>query len=748
MGNTTICGGAPQQCVDECARLQFETRSRDPDDPDCDPAGTIFNDTLQGLVGLDKEALRFASTSNLSAVRWLLSMGASTKAKDRNSTTMLHAACRSGSCLIVQELVKQGVPLDAQDSSGWTPLHIVSIMGRRDLALLLLRVRASVNVKNKKGTTPLMLCSDPGTKEVLEEFSTESKVARPHPKPFLADMLVHNPGGNNDDYTSTTCEPFFVPRLPLCRNELHRPEVTHLGLDLFRQSAGHGLAFFVATGIVHDHPTDLSQFLLKQPVDPVQLGEFLGEEFSLAQTLRLAYIHSVDVTNTGVVGALRKAFNHMRAPLDLGKIDRIVSAVAYLWWRQHDAGSWDESVQHVQDSEELDWSTVFAEDCGASGSGGGGGEPKPPKPPEELAGMRLRQAVRSVEGLRRLMFSTVMLAWNIHRAARIFPGSESPRRMSLAAWLDMNLGIEADGTNLPIHLQKSIYQTVLDHPCGNLLPAGSAISTAQDGGSGGSGSVEEEEPSPSATALAMQDSSVLVKGWASIPRGGLERHEPNLLNFAGGGMKLAQCVFSETSNSHVQQLPAGYVAGGQTMQHSAPAPADDGEAVWLSLRMSLFLFLSTSPTDAAPYAFVRLQDAVVRDVNRRGRSVVLAGRPRVQLGEERPAVPAGDLHRQPLPLCFLLADGRFQPFEAQWLELQFSSDEELEHWAREVAVACNSVDVSKRRAGGVTSAAGPSFPSMSGPPPQQPSAEVEPLDVLVEDVMADPGPFTQPAPAG
>eukprot|EP00929_Paragymnodinium_shiwhaense_P117056 TRINITY_DN8720_c0_g1_i9.p1 TRINITY_DN8720_c0_g1~~TRINITY_DN8720_c0_g1_i9.p1 ORF type:complete len:234 (-),score=24.93 TRINITY_DN8720_c0_g1_i9:94-795(-) len=78
MGNRHgVCGGgAAQHCVDECTRnLELEGRSRDADGPDCDPAGAVFNETLEDLPPLDQEALRFAGTSNLSAIRWLLAMG-------------------------------------------------------------------------------------------------------------------------------------------------------------------------------------------------------------------------------------------------------------------------------------------------------------------------------------------------------------------------------------------------------------------------------------------------------------------------------------------------------------------------------------------------------------------------------------------------------------------------------------------------------------------------------------------------
>ncbi|CAK9017887.1 Hypothetical protein SCF082_LOCUS13854 [Durusdinium trenchii] len=62
-------------------------------------------------------------------------LGANAKARDKNGTTMLHAACRSGSFLMVQELLKRDLPVDAADAAGWTPLHVAAMMGPRAFAL-------------------------------------------------------------------------------------------------------------------------------------------------------------------------------------------------------------------------------------------------------------------------------------------------------------------------------------------------------------------------------------------------------------------------------------------------------------------------------------------------------------------------------------------------------------------------------------------------------------------------------------
>jgi len=232
---------------------------------------------------------------------------------------------------------------------------------------------------------------------------------------------------NAEDYVPT-CEPFFVPRVALFHDDAHKYELLYLGLQLFSISPGHGLAFFVACGVVHDHPTDLSSFLLRHGADPPKLGEFLGEDFALAQTLRLAFIHSVDLSGTGVVGALMKAFQHICAPADLRKADRLMSGIAHLWWRMHDLeeAAWgDECRQDCDDN--LEW-MLFVEDGSARGSG----NRSRPAVTESL-GLDLRRNLHSMEGLRRMMFSTLMLCWSLHAGPQVpLPSGVVPRRNSSA----------------------------------------------------------------------------------------------------------------------------------------------------------------------------------------------------------------------------------------------------------------------------------------------------------------------------
>ncbi|CAE7255009.1 MET3 [Symbiodinium natans] len=350
-----------RSCVDECARLHFETRSREADEPECDPAGAVFQETLLGLPPRDQEGLLFAGTANLVALRWLLLLGANPKARDRNGTTLLHAACRSGSFLVAQELLRRELPLDATDSAGWTPLHVAAMMGRRELTQLLLQAQINPHVPNKRGATPLDLCSDVSTREALRTFAMKvPEVASSRINSIEEFQRLARVQGEVGEDPTATCEPFFVPRQPIFEDEAHYKVLVNIGLEMAHKSAAHALAFFVATGVVHDHPTDLSAFLIENKVNPSQLGEFMGEDFSLAQTLRLAFVHTMDLAGTGVVGALRKVFSYMRPPTELSKIDRITAAAAHLWWRTHDLDDAQPYLGMQEADEALEW-TLFSE---------------------------------------------------------------------------------------------------------------------------------------------------------------------------------------------------------------------------------------------------------------------------------------------------------------------------------------------------------------------------------------------------
>lgn len=381
MGNHLSCGTA--RCSVDCSRVQLPHELPDaPGDLGYDPAGAVFDETLHNLNEMDRQVLRFAGSTNLAAMRWLLFIGARKDVCDSNGTTPLHAACRSGSLQIVKDLVRRGLSLHAVDICGWTALHVAIFMGRRNVTLYLLQSGAHLHRRNLQGATPEDLCNDPWTKEAIKSFVVHSKI---HSKEaWRPPRELETPNGQNNETPTTGLqyEPFFVPRDCVHRDAPRRRELQKLGIDFFANQPGKGLAFLVAVGAVRDYPVDISAFLLRNRVDSAQLGQYLGEDFSLSQTLRLEFINSIHFGGTGVVSALSKVFLHIQIPEDLHKIDRLCHGMARIWWRQH-----EHLDSHPRDSLHVNQ--------------------------HEVAGDELRQDILTVDGLHQLMFSTVMLHWNL-----------------------------------------------------------------------------------------------------------------------------------------------------------------------------------------------------------------------------------------------------------------------------------------------------------------------------------------------
>eukprot|EP00929_Paragymnodinium_shiwhaense_P014466 TRINITY_DN122373_c0_g1_i1.p1 TRINITY_DN122373_c0_g1~~TRINITY_DN122373_c0_g1_i1.p1 ORF type:complete len:790 (-),score=158.54 TRINITY_DN122373_c0_g1_i1:249-2618(-) len=404
MGNRAFC------CGRVCPKAALAGQDHDflEEAQGCDPAGTVFQDTLEDLNEVDKLLLFFASSSNLAAVRWLLILGASANACDTNGTTCLHAACRSGSLPVVKEFIRHGLSVTATDVAGWTALHVAIFMGRRAVSVHLMEHGADLQQPNLRGLTPLELCNDPWLREAImaclrhrQARGGETQWQCAREREIDEDIQVSS---------RLRFEPFFVPRAPLLRDE-HASRQRHCptafqraGIEIFNNRPGQGLAFLVVTGIVRDYPIELSSFLMENNVSTQQVGEFLGEDFSLAQTLRLEFMNSMRLTGTGVVSCLLKVFKQFQIPSDFQKIDRLVDGVAQIWWRQH---------EQVQDYPHM---------VSCLGQ-------------EDVEGISLMRLMSNYGTLHQLMFSTILLHWNLYAA---LPDS---RRLSREDWLDLNGGI-------------------------------------------------------------------------------------------------------------------------------------------------------------------------------------------------------------------------------------------------------------------------------------------------------------------
>lgn len=627
----------------------------------CDPAGCFFGDTIRHLGELEQAAFQFASSSNLSALRWLFVFGAAADVSDSNGTTLLHVACRTGSLPVVKDLVRRGLTLNCSDSAGWTPLHVASCMGRHDVSLYLLRSGAKPHIKNNQGQMPEDLCSNPWTKEVVLGFDADRSLPSNLGFPGRSGLPIDSVGASAesglDCFSSLHFEPFFVPRDPVYREPLRsREEDQQLSLDIFGQSPGHSIAFLVAAGVVRDNPIEIIGFLARIGANPTQFGEYLGEDFPISQTLRLAFLNSLPLLGTGVISALQAALREIAMPHDLVKVDRLVRGIAHFWWRSH-----KEALQ-ARSSE---------------------GEPIPVSPAGaagELAGINLQRCLLGTDALHRLMFSTLML----------FRWLREGHRMSLNHWMQLNTGIEGSGSDIPIHVQTGIHAAIVDRGVKledheDAEHSSVRSPTIQSWGFvhySGRAQVSHlgemaELSTVSPRALAAQG-GVWAAGMSSTMPG---FPDPELPPF---GEEDIQCFSSvcHVRRAHPCGRPVGAVSAlvqPKSERAEVSDAFDDGEAAWLSLHRCLLFFAHTN--EAPPYAFVSLRQASIREVDTVGRRIVLARKQDPSRGTE--AEEAGWLQ-----LCLLLGDGRFQPLEAPFLELRWTGSTDFDMWSAQLGELC------------------------------------------------------------
>jgi len=686
MGNRAgaFCGG------NVCPKAGHGDNEIFDDTSTCDPAGAVFQETLEDLSEVDRLLLTFSSSANLAVVRWLFVLGANIDACDTNGTTCLHAACRSGSLAIVRELIRRELPLNATDIAGWTALHVALFMSRRSVAVRLMQSGADPAPRNLKGHAPADLCSDVWLREAIASC-IEHRRCHGQGKPWS----FGRDGDSSED--AQVCsplrfEPFFVPRAPVLKDS-GDPALLDIGMLIFEYCPGQGLAFLVATGAVPDFPVKLSCFMLENRVNPVQVGEFLGENVSLAQTLRLEFFNSVRLIGTGVVSCLSKVFKQFHAPSDLHKIDRLVDGVAQIWWRQH------EQVKEAPSTVDLH----SEEDTG------------------EVCGLRLMSQLSGYDVLHQLMLSTILLHWNLYA-----PLPQS-RRVSLEAWLDMNAHLaetglpEAANPNMMRHALMLIYG-LISH---TFFPQMQIWSSRAPPGSGmpgcgaGRAVLRENTDTQKGSLEACSGTAPIVEGWALLVGGSF----PSLVGSSGTvTYRHIRSILSETSSSTLAiaspvtsrssrpQAPdhdavgaggmppsvtyrhPGFGSGGQvthacTDGKAAIPSATNHDKVWLSLRHDL-LFLASKPSNWSPYAFLHLEDVVVQSMDKAAMTLTLSMRsPRLPETGLGPTVGsslaeglAQILEAPMMQLIFLLPDGRWQVLDIPYMQVQVPDVQQLEKW--------------------------------------------------------------------
>jgi len=435
--------------------------------------------------------------------------------------------------------------------------------------------------------------------------------------------------------------------------------LAEIGKAIFNRQPGRGLAFVVACGCTRDYPIDLVAFLRGSNLDPGQVGHFLGEAFSLSKILRLEFINSVAFNNTGVVSALTKAFINFKVPADLRKIDRIMHSLAEVWWRQHDRKEGPHAVLRSEGRlslvmpESLDESKM--QDAGS-----------------ELKGAILRKWLPSPMVLHQLLFSAMLLHWNLHAP---LPDSQ---RLTLQEWLDLNRGIAGAVGDLPEQVLIPIYRLLHDREdaCLQIDPPEAKI----------------YPPGTSAISDYAQ-----IEGWIRIL--GSQVRVPKGLSGTQGDSNVS-CVqmsnmLSEATDTARRQrdicqqpltptprqalsVPGANLANLASVHApSAPPRAGGLDTAWLSLCSSM-LFFSVGPGDGAPFAFVHL------------RSVRLLGLEPAKSLITIDGGNAGFSLSKPIPLqmVFLLPDGRWQSFDIPQLEIEICDRSLLESWMRHLTELC------------------------------------------------------------
>merc|ERR1719458_911002 len=142
-------------------------------------------------------------------------------------------------------------------------------------------------------------------------------------------------GANSD----VMFEPFFVLRNPVITQHNRKSAQNRIFMaiarDIFHFQPGCGLSFLVASGCVRDYPMNLVNFLRQSSLNFLQVGIFLGEDFSLSKILRMEFINSLGLFGSGVISSLTRTFSCCGVPHSLQKIDRIIGSLSEVWWRQH-----------------------------------------------------------------------------------------------------------------------------------------------------------------------------------------------------------------------------------------------------------------------------------------------------------------------------------------------------------------------------------------------------------------------------
>lgn len=106
-----------------------------------------------------------ARTGNVELTEFLLNNRASVRKPNRYGDTPLHLAVSQGHSLVVQKLIVQGAELNPP---GWTPLHYAVFGNHLEIARMLLKHGAELEPRAPNGRTALLLSVQLGRTEIAK----------------------------------------------------------------------------------------------------------------------------------------------------------------------------------------------------------------------------------------------------------------------------------------------------------------------------------------------------------------------------------------------------------------------------------------------------------------------------------------------------------------------------------------------------------------------------------------------------
>jgi len=396
-------------------------------------------------------------------------------------------------------------------------------------------------------------------------------------------------------------------------------------------------------------------FMRTTNLSHLQIGTFLGEDFSLSKILRMEFLNSVCLTSTGVVSALRTGLTGLKVPPDLQKMNRLLGSLSEVWWRQQlraaklskkkDKPDKANSPSKSQDDlieESIDMAMDVVSD--------------------ELRGTNLKAMLPSINSLHQLFFSTVMLHWNLHAP---LPPSQ---KLDFDAWAALNRsGTKED---IPDWVLEPIYRAVSRAPVEEL-------SLDLD---------NETKPVTSAGNFKLCELAVAsASGWVQVFADGLPSL-PGVPRFRAVSfvecMRIAGMTCESTASARMQSS-LDQSTGGSPVAKAQGILDAHSEAVWLSLCGPMLFFEMEAGPGLNPFAFLHTKYAKLAAVDPPRLTFTLCEHGAdLETASSSPKTGLGGLQ-----LVVLLRDGRFRAFHVKKLVLRVSDASALKAWVEAIASA-------------------------------------------------------------